>query len=109
MRGILSRVRDLGRLVLSGNLSKAWWAVAYRAHSDSTSIGLRRDLATPFTAPSAKIPLTVQPLSGPQAGGSAAGGRLHSRGFSGEGDHGRGHGQGGRTSIAVRGALGDNL
>jgi RimJ/RimL family protein N-acetyltransferase len=63
MRGILTRVRDLGRLVLSGNIGKAWWALAYRAHSDSTSIGLRRDLTISFTGPSAKIPLTVRPLS----------------------------------------------
>jgi GNAT superfamily N-acetyltransferase len=36
MRGILTRLRDLGRLVLSGNLAKAWWA---------------------------KIPFTVRPLA----------------------------------------------
>jgi RimJ/RimL family protein N-acetyltransferase len=59
---ILSRARDLGRLVLTGNPGKAWWAVAYRAYSDSVSIGFRRDLAVPFTGPKAKIPMTVRPL-----------------------------------------------
>jgi RimJ/RimL family protein N-acetyltransferase len=63
LRGMLSRVRDLGRLVMSGNLAKAWWAIAYRAHSDSISIGLRRDLTIPFTGPKAKIPLRVRPLA----------------------------------------------
>jgi GNAT superfamily N-acetyltransferase len=62
-RGLLSRIRDIGRLVASGNVGKAWWAITYRAHSDSTSIGLRRDLTIPFTAPQAKIPLTVRPLA----------------------------------------------
>jgi GNAT superfamily N-acetyltransferase len=63
MRGIFSRVRDIVRLVLSGNAAKAWWAITYRAHSDSISIGLRRDLSIPFTGPKAKIPLTVRPLA----------------------------------------------
>jgi len=31
--------------------------------SDSTSVGLRRDLTIPFTAPNAKIPLVVRPLA----------------------------------------------
>jgi GNAT superfamily N-acetyltransferase len=63
MRGLLARARDLGRLMLSGNMAKAWWAVTYRAYSDSTSIGLRRDLQVPFARPAAKIPITVRPLS----------------------------------------------
>jgi RimJ/RimL family protein N-acetyltransferase len=62
-RGLLSRIRDIGRLVASGNAGKAWWAITYRAHSDSTSIGLRRDLTIPFTGPKAKIPLTVRALA----------------------------------------------
>ncbi len=62
MRGLLTRARDLGRLVLDGNASKAWWALAYRAYSDSTSIGLRRDLTILFEGPQAKIPITVRPL-----------------------------------------------
>jgi RimJ/RimL family protein N-acetyltransferase len=63
MRGLISRARDIGRLVLTGNSAKAWWAVTYRAYSNSTSIGLRRDLSVPFTGPNAKIPITVRPLA----------------------------------------------
>lgn len=48
---------------MAGNAAKAWWAVAYRMYSDSTSLGMRRDLTIPFTGPSAKIPLTVRPLA----------------------------------------------
>lgn len=61
-RGWVSRARDLGRLVLSRNYRKVWWAFSYRVYSDSTSLGLRRDLTVPFTAPEAKIPLSVRPL-----------------------------------------------
>jgi GNAT superfamily N-acetyltransferase len=32
-------------------------------YSDSASLGLRRDLTIPFTGPSAKIPITVRPLT----------------------------------------------
>ena len=32
-------------------------------HSNSTSLGLRRDLTVPFTPPQAKIPLVVRPLA----------------------------------------------
>lgn len=63
MRRYATRVLDMGRLVLSGNAAKAWWAFTYRVYSDSTSLGLRRDLAAPFTGPSAKIPFTVRPLA----------------------------------------------
>jgi hypothetical protein len=62
-QGLWSRVRDVMRLILSGNLRKALWAIQYRMHSASTSLGLRRDLTVPFTAPSAKIPFVVRPLS----------------------------------------------
>jgi GNAT superfamily N-acetyltransferase len=63
VRRYFSRALDLGRLVLAGDISKAWWALTYRIYSDSTSLGLRRDLATYFTGPTARIPLTVRPLS----------------------------------------------
>ena len=63
VRRFFSRARDLGSLVLAGNLSKAWWALSYRIYSDSTSLGLRRDLTAPFISPSAKIPLTVRALA----------------------------------------------
>jgi RimJ/RimL family protein N-acetyltransferase len=48
---------------MAGNAAKAWWAVAYRMYSDSTSLGMRRDLAVPFTGSSAKIPIIVRPLA----------------------------------------------
>jgi GNAT superfamily N-acetyltransferase len=63
LRALWSRAQDLGRLILSGSLSKAWWAIAYRVYSDSTSLGLRRDLRVPFTGPEAKIPITVRSLA----------------------------------------------
>jgi RimJ/RimL family protein N-acetyltransferase len=63
VRGLLTRVRDLGRLMLSGNVAKVWWALNYRAYSDSTSIGLKRDLQVPFRGPTAKIPIGVRPLA----------------------------------------------
>jgi hypothetical protein len=62
-RGLWSRARDVVRLILSGNVKKALWAIGYRMHSVSTSLGLRRDLTVPFTGPSAKIPFVVRPLS----------------------------------------------
>ncbi len=63
LRGYASRARDVVRLVLAGNAAKAWWAVAYRVYSDSTSLGMRRDLSLPFLGPNAKIPITVRPLA----------------------------------------------
>jgi GNAT superfamily N-acetyltransferase len=48
---------------VAGNAAKAWWALSYRVYSDSTSLGLRRDLSRPFIPPDAKIPLTVRPLA----------------------------------------------
>jgi len=61
-RGLWSRVRDVARLLLSGNLKKAVWAIRYRMASESTSLGLRRDLTIPFSGPSAKIAFVVRPL-----------------------------------------------
>ena len=63
LRSLVSRARDLGSLVLAGNATKAWWALSYRVYSDSTSVGLRRDLGVPFTPRSAKIPLTIRPIA----------------------------------------------
>ncbi len=63
LRGYASRALDIVRLVLAGNAAKAWWAVTYRVYSDSTSLGLRRDLSIPFTGPTAKIPITVRQLA----------------------------------------------
>jgi len=62
-RGLWARARDVGRLVFSGNLKKALWAIRYRFSSESSSLGLRRDLTMPFSGPAAKIPFVVRPLS----------------------------------------------
>ena len=62
-RGLWSRARDVIRLILSGNLKKALWALRYRFHSDSRSLGLRRDLTVRFNPPSAKVPITIRPLA----------------------------------------------
>jgi hypothetical protein len=63
IRGLVSRISDLGSLLLGGNAAKAWWAFSYRVYSNSSSIGLRRDLTVAFTPAVAKIPLIVRPLS----------------------------------------------
>jgi GNAT superfamily N-acetyltransferase len=62
-RGYLSRALDIARLLLAGDLAKAGWALTYRMRSDSTSLGMRRDLAIPFKGPSAKVPIIVRPLA----------------------------------------------
>jgi GNAT superfamily N-acetyltransferase len=59
----LTRARDLSRLVLSEGPAKAWSAIRYRVYSDSTSLGLRRDLSLPLDKQGAKIPITVRPLA----------------------------------------------
>lgn len=63
LRGYAQRVLDVGRLLVGGNVRKAWWAFTYRMYSDSTSLGLMRDLAVPFTGPTARIPISVRPLA----------------------------------------------
>jgi hypothetical protein len=63
MRGFLVRVRDLLRLVLMGRAPRMWRAVTERLYSDSTSVGLRRDLGASFAAPGAKRPVQVRPIA----------------------------------------------
>jgi GNAT superfamily N-acetyltransferase len=63
LRRFLTRARDLSRLVLNEGPAKAWSAIRYRVYSDSTSLGLRRDLSQPFDKPTAKIPITVRPIT----------------------------------------------
>jgi GNAT superfamily N-acetyltransferase len=63
LRRFLTRARDLGQLVFNEGAATAWSAIRYRLYSDSTSIGLRRDLSLPFEKPMAKIPITVRPLA----------------------------------------------
>jgi GNAT superfamily N-acetyltransferase len=63
LRRVLSRVQDLGQLLRGGRVSKAWTVIAGRLYSNSTSVGLRRDLTIPFAGAEAKIPITVRPLA----------------------------------------------
>jgi GNAT superfamily N-acetyltransferase len=63
LRRFFTRARDFSRLILSEGPAKAWSAIRYRVYSDSTSLGLRRDLSLPFSKPAAKIPITVRPLA----------------------------------------------
>lgn len=62
MTGLLARIRDLLVLVRMGRARRMWREVALRLYSSSESLGLRRDLAVPFTAPLAKQPVRVRPL-----------------------------------------------
>jgi GNAT superfamily N-acetyltransferase len=63
LKRFLTRARDLSRLVLTEGPAKAWSAIRYRVYSDSTSLGLRRDLRQPFEKPTAKIPISVRPIA----------------------------------------------
>ena len=47
---------------MSGPRSRSFKAVTRTLHSDVTDIGLCRDLAVPFKAPKAMIPIEVRPL-----------------------------------------------
>src|SRR5436190_10065528 len=62
MQAILTRVRDLLRLIVTGHAGEVWQAVTQRVYSNAASVGLRRDLAVPFPAPTAKAPITIRPL-----------------------------------------------
>jgi GNAT superfamily N-acetyltransferase len=61
----VQRARDALGLLRSGEGRKVWRAVRVRVFSRTLSLGLRRDVGIPFTAPASKIPLTIRPL-GPQ-------------------------------------------
>ena len=63
MAGGLARARDLLRLVFTGRGRRMWRSVTYRFYSNSTSVGLRRDLRAPVTAPTAKRAFHVRPLA----------------------------------------------
>lgn len=60
------RLANLGRALLasakSGQLTAVSREARRRLHSNRLHYGLRRDLAEPFEAPSAKIPITIRPL-----------------------------------------------
>ena len=53
---------DLLTLAKPRNVGSLAHQLRRRLHSDELQYGLRRDLAEPFEAPSAKIPLTIRPL-----------------------------------------------
>jgi len=59
---MLTRVRDLLRLIVTGHAGEVWLAVTQRVYSNAASVGLRRDLAVPFPAPTAKVPIAIRPL-----------------------------------------------
>jgi GNAT superfamily N-acetyltransferase len=63
MAGSLARARDLLRLAFTGRGRRVWGALTYLLYSDSTSVGLRRDLSAPHAAPAAKLPIQVRPLT----------------------------------------------
>src|SRR2546426_6449698 len=63
MRGVLQRMRDLLRLFVTGHAQRVWHAVRERLYSNGGAPGLRRDLAVPFPAPAAKLPIQVRPLA----------------------------------------------
>jgi GNAT superfamily N-acetyltransferase len=63
MGGRLQRVRDLVRLFFTGRGAQVWRAVTRRLYSNGASIGLKRDVTVPFTAPAAKLPIRVRALA----------------------------------------------
>jgi GNAT superfamily N-acetyltransferase len=60
---MINQLRSAAQLMKAGawadirQVTGAYW------HSDSETIGLRRDLSVPFSAPQAAIPLTIRPLT----------------------------------------------
>lgn len=60
------KLANLARALLASARARQLQGLAHevrrRFHSDWLHYGLRRDLAEPFEAPSAKIPLTIRPL-----------------------------------------------
>jgi len=49
--------------MFTGRVRRMWRAVTYRLYSNSTSVGLRRDLRAPHAAPAAKRPFQVRPIT----------------------------------------------
>ena len=67
MRALLSRLRDLLRLIATGHAGEMWRTVRHRVYSNTASLGLRRDLTVMFPAPKAKLPVQVRPLASGEA------------------------------------------
>lgn len=51
-----------GQLLRAGQWRDVWQSGRAFLYSESESFGLRRDLAVPFQAPNAAIPITIRPL-----------------------------------------------
>ncbi len=59
---ITKTLRSLFLLRKGEHRSVVWRSLALRLYSDTTFLGLRRDLSTAFKTPDARIPLKVRPL-----------------------------------------------
>ncbi len=62
MQMLLLKLQTLWSLFLKLEPAVLWRALTQRIYSHSRSVGLRRDLRINFSAPSAKVPLSVRPL-----------------------------------------------
>ena len=58
----MERVRQVGRMVREGRGRVLMDVLRERWASRRLSYGLRRDLAVPFPAPAARLPVTIRPL-----------------------------------------------
>ena len=58
----MERVRQVGRMVREGRGRVLMDVLRERWASRRLSYGLRRDLAVPFPAPAARVPVTIRPL-----------------------------------------------
>jgi GNAT superfamily N-acetyltransferase len=63
LRRLFGQTQEVLRLCASGQSNVVAHAIGKRLHSETLALGLRRDLTQPHTAPAAKVPLTVRPLS----------------------------------------------
>jgi len=59
---LMGKAKSAVDLVEQGRFGEVWAAFKTHWRSDTLAYGLRRDLTRPFTAPAAKIPITVRPL-----------------------------------------------
>ncbi len=59
---MIGQLRGIVELALAGEWSEIRRMVGVSWRSESTTIGLRRELLSPFTAQRASIPITVRPL-----------------------------------------------
>ncbi|HET8666748.1 MAG TPA: GNAT family N-acetyltransferase [Terriglobales bacterium] len=62
MKTVAGKILDLSRLTLNGHGNVAIQALKARMYRDSVSLGLCRDLRTPFAVPAAKVVTHIRPL-----------------------------------------------